>query len=185
MNAPKAVAVFLLGCGLASAAGASTVAGAAAPVSAAAAAPPAAAATQLISADQLREQINANRGKVIVLNFWATWCLPCLHEIPVLLQVTQQLAPRGVVLIGVAMDEPQALAQVEPFRKKHFPGFATGLRADADMDKLASVVDPTWNEILPTTYILGRNGKLRTKIQGARSAAQFRATIEAALRAGP
>jgi peroxiredoxin len=111
--------------------------------------------------------------------------MPCLKEIPVLLQVTQQLAPRGVALIGVAMDEPQSLqAQVEPFRLKFFPTFTTWLREESDMDSIASVVDAAWNEILPTTYIIGRNGKLRTKIQGVRSAEQFRASIEAALQAG-
>lgn len=147
---------------------------------------PAAAPARLINAAQLRDQLNAQRGKVVVLNLWATWCMPCLKEIPVLLQVTQQLASRGVVLIGVSMDEPQALAaQVEPFRLKFFPEFTTWLREEPDMDSIASVVDSAWNEILPTTYIIGRNGKLRTKIQGARSADQFRSTIEAALQASP
>lgn len=172
------LAAALLACG-----GAALPPALAAAPTAAAPSAPAAPATRLMSAQQLREQLGANRGKVVVLNFWATWCLPCLHEIPALLQVTQQLAPRGVALLGVAMDEPQSLAQVEPFRLQHFPQFNTWLRADADMDALASVVDPAWNEILPTTYIIGRNGKLRTKIQGARSAAQFRETIEAALQA--
>ncbi len=156
----------------------------AAGVAPAAPATPAAPPVQLITAAQRREQLGAQRGKVIVLNLWATWCMPCLKEIPVLLQVTRQLEPRGVALIGVSMDEPQALqSQVEPFRLKFFPGFRTWLRAEPDMDSFASVLDPAWNEILPTTYIIGRDGKLRTKIQGARSEAQFRAVIEAALRA--
>lgn len=141
-----------------------------------------AAPVQLLSAVQLRALLAAQRGKVVVLNLWATWCLPCLREIPVLLQLTGDLAPRGVTLIGVAMDEPQALhSQVEPFHRKYFPAYRTWLRNESDMDNIASVVDPAWNEILPTTYVIGRDGALRTKIQGARTAAQFRASFEAAL----
>lgn len=138
--------------------------------------------TRLANAGELRSLLDAQRGKVVVLNFWATWCVPCLREIPVLLTVSENLAPRGVVLLAIAMDEPQALAQVEPFRLKYFPRLNSWLRNEPDMDDIASVVDQAWNEILPTSYIIGRDGKLRTKIQGARSEAQFRAAIQAALR---
>jgi thiol-disulfide isomerase/thioredoxin len=143
----------------------------------------AAPAARLLNAQALRDLLGAQRGKVVILNLWATWCAPCLREIPVLINVTKNVAARGVVLVGVAMDEPQSLnTLVEPFRARFFPQFDTWLRDEPDMDRIASVVDQTWNEILPTTYIIGRNGKLSTKIQGARSEAQFRDAIEAALR---
>ena len=75
--------------------------------------------------------------------------------------MAQELAPRGVTLLGLSMDEPSALTeQVEPFRRKHFPQFHTALRATADLDSIVSVVDPAWNEILPTTYLIGRDGKV-------------------------
>lgn len=141
------------------------------------------ASTRLLKAQDLRALIEAQRGKVVVLNLWATWCTPCLREIPTLLRVTQELTPRGLVLIGVAMDEPQSLnTLVEPFRRRFFPRFPTWLRDEPDMDTIASVVDQAWNEILPTTYVIGRAGKVVTKIQGARSESQFRATFEAALK---
>lgn len=146
-------------------------------------APTEAASMRLLKAPDLRALIDAQRGKVVVLNLWATWCTPCLREIPTLLRVTQDLTPRGLVLIGVAMDEPQSLhTLVEPFRRRFFPQFPTWLRDESDMDTIASVVDQAWNEILPTTYVIGRAGKVLTKIQGARSEAQFRAAFEAALK---
>jgi thiol-disulfide isomerase/thioredoxin len=143
----------------------------------------AAPAARLLNAQALRDLLGAQRGKVVILNLWATWCAPCLREIPVLISIANGMAARGVVLVGVAMDEPQSLnTLVEPFRARFFPQFTTWLRDEPDMDSIASVVDQTWNEILPTTYIIARDGKLLTKIQGARSEAQFRAAIEAALR---
>jgi thiol-disulfide isomerase/thioredoxin len=141
----------------------------------AAAAPPA----QLIDPAGLRKLLDAQRGKVVVLNLWATWCVPCLREIPDLLALEKELAPRGVTLIGLGMDEPSALAdQVEPFRRKNFPAFRTWLRSEPDMDALVSVVDPAWNEILPTTYLIGRDGKVAKKIQGKRTLEQFRELIQ-------
>lgn len=147
----------------------------AAPANGAAPAP----AAELIDAAGLRQRLAAQRGKIVVLNLWATWCVPCLREIPDLVAVAQELAPRGVTLLGLSMDEPSALAeQVEPFRRKHFPQFHTALRATADMDSIVSVVDPAWNEILPTTYLIGRDGQVAKKIQGKRTLEQFRELIK-------
>jgi thiol-disulfide isomerase/thioredoxin len=148
---------------------------------AAADAPP----TQLIKVPQLRALLEAQRGKVLVVNVWGTWCVPCLREIPDLVQLEQELAPRGLALIGLGMDEPGMLAsQVEPFRLKYFPGFHTWLRDEPDMDTLVSVLDPAWNEILPTTYLVGRDGRVARKIQGSKSLDEFRALAEALLTAG-
>ena len=139
----------------------------------------AAPATEPIDAEGLRRLLGTQRGKVVVLNLWATWCVPCLREIPDLVALEQELGPRGVVLLGLGMDEPSALAaQVEPFRRKHFPAFRTWLRSTPDMDTLVSVVDPAWNEILPTTYLIGRDGKVAKKIQGKRTLEQFRELIK-------
>ena len=135
-------------------------------------------ATQLITAPQLRTLLDAQRGKVVVVNVWGTWCVPCLREIPDLVALEQELAPRGVLLVGLGMDEPGMLAsQVEPFRLKYFPGFRTWLRNEPDMDALVSTLDPAWNEILPTTYLIGRDGKVASKIQGRRTPDEFRALL--------
>lgn len=155
------------------------VAASAGPAPVVAAAPAAAPPAQLIDPAGLRKLLDAQRGKVVVLNLWATWCVPCLREIPDLVALEQELAPRGVTLLGLGMDEPSALAeQVEPFRRKNFPAFRTWLRSEPDMDALVSVVDPAWNEILPTTYLIGRDGKVAKKIQGKRTLEQFRELIK-------
>ena len=136
-------------------------------------------AAELLDAAGLRQRLAAQRGKIVVLNLWATWCVPCLREIPDLVAVAQELAPRGVTLLGLSMDEPSALdGQVEQFRRKHCPQFHTALRATADMDSIVSVVDPAWNEILPTTYLIGRDGQRAKKNQGKRTLDQYRALIK-------
>ncbi|HNR21858.1 MAG TPA: TlpA disulfide reductase family protein [Steroidobacteraceae bacterium] len=135
----------------------------------------------LVSAGGLRSALDAERGKVVVLNLWATWCVPCLREIPDLVRIERELAPQ-VVLIGVAMDEPdERESRVAPFHAKYFPDFRSYLRSERELDAIASVVDPAWNEVLPTTYLLGRDGRVVRRIQGAKSHEEFRALIAAAL----
>jgi thiol-disulfide isomerase/thioredoxin len=155
-------------------------AGAAEPAAPAAA--PAAAPVQLVTAPQLRAELQKLKGKVVVVNFWATWCTPCLREIPDFLALEREFAARGLKLVGVSMNEPaERDTLVEPFRRKFFPSFTSFLRNEPDMDGLASVFDPAWNEILPTTWLIGRDGKVLRKIQGRKSIEDFRALFEAAL----
>lgn len=138
--------------------------------------------TAPIAAKGFRELLAAQRGKVVLLNLWGTWCVPCLREIPDLVAVENEFSARGLVLLGVAMDEANTLqSTVEPFRLKYFPRFRTWVRNEPDMDTLVSVVDPAWNEILPTSYLIGRDGKVLKKIQGKKTREEFRALVEAAL----
>ncbi len=134
--------------------------------------------TKPIRADAFKAVLEKERGQVVILNFWATWCVPCLREIPDLIAVTDEVKRSGVVLIGVAVDDPSPNAvEVERFRKKYFPKFFTYARQSAEMDELASVIDPAWNEVVPTTYLIDRNGKVVSRIQGKKSAEEFRVAI--------
>jgi hypothetical protein len=82
----------------------------------------------------------------------------------------------------VAVDDPSpGAAQVEQFRSKYFPAFMTYARTGPEMDELASVIDPAWNEVVPTTYILDRQGKPVARLQGKKSLDEFRAALDKAL----
>ncbi|MFM7396289.1 MAG: TlpA family protein disulfide reductase [Gammaproteobacteria bacterium] len=69
-------------------------------------------------------------------------------------------------------------ADVERFRKKYFPEFFTYARQGSEIDELASVIDPSWNEVVPTTYLINREGKVVARIQGKKSADEFRAALQ-------
>ena len=88
----------------------------------------------------------------------------------------------GVTLIGVAVDDPSPNAvQVESFRKKYFADFRTYARQGYEIDELASVIDPAWNEVVPTTYVIDRRGKIAVRIQGKKSIEELRAVIKKSL----
>jgi thiol-disulfide isomerase/thioredoxin len=141
----------------------------------------AAAPVESIGPPQLQAILAKERGNIVVLNVWATWCAPCLVEIPDLMRVEDKLADLKVKLIGIAVDDPgRSVAQIETLRKRHFPEFFTYARGETDSFELVGVVDPAWNEVVPTTYVLGRDGKVITRIQGKKSAEEFEAEIRKA-----
>ncbi len=138
------------------------------------AAPPAPA----LDAGQFRQVLEKQQGQVVLVNFWATWCRACLKEIPALLDLERQYHDRGFRLVAVSLDEPGDYAGVvAPFLDKWFPELATYRRSTADMDALVSVLDPAWNELLPTSYVLDRAGTVRARIQGGKPADEFAAAI--------
>jgi thiol-disulfide isomerase/thioredoxin len=133
---------------------------------------------EAISADEFRQLIAYHRGNVILVNFWATWCAPCIKEIPEIVRLQEKYKERGLRVIAVSMDEPEELeANVRPFVAKRFPGFVSYLCKESDHDKFASVVDPTWAEILPTNFLIDRDGKLKVTLTGGKSYEEFEAAI--------
>ncbi len=128
--------------------------------------------------EQLRTALDEHKGKVVLVNFWATWCRPCLKELPDLLALETKYQDRGFVLLPVSLDEPaDRETVVRPFLTKWFPQLRTLMRLSHDMDSMVSVIDPAWNEVLPTSYVLDRDGKVQARLQGGKDAAVFEAAI--------
>jgi thiol-disulfide isomerase/thioredoxin len=135
-----------------------------------------------VTAAELRSALDRERGRVLVVTLWATWCTPCLREIPDLLHLEAEMGLQNVRLIGIAVDDPTPGArEVEEFRRKYFPALRTFARRDGERDALASVIDPAWNEVVPTTYILDRSGKVRARIQGKKTLEEFKTAVRQVL----
>ncbi len=122
----------------------------------------------------LRAELSALEGRVVLINFWATWCRPCLEEIPTLMQLQTKLQDNGFSLVAVSLDDAASVeTRVKPFMNKKFPGFTSYLSIERDMDSMTSVIDPAWNGILPTSYLLARDGSVAERLQGIYSAEEF------------
>jgi thiol-disulfide isomerase/thioredoxin len=133
----------------------------------------------LLDAAGLRAELNALNGRVVLVNFWATWCRSCLEEIPALMELESELQESGFSLVAVSLDEPDSGdTLVRPFMEKWFPDFTSYLSIERDMDDMVSVVDPAWDEILPSSYLLARDGSVAERIQGKNSAEEFKAKIQ-------
>ena len=100
------------------------------------------------------------KGKVILLNFWATWCPDCREEMPSLQKLWKQFKAKGIVVIAVAVDRSQG--EVESFVRKLGLTFPVLLDTDGDVRRNYEIA------ALPTTYIIGRDGRISGKIYGGR-----------------
>ncbi len=108
------------------------------------------------------------KGKVVVVNFWATWCEPCQVEIPWMIEMQQKYGARGFTILGVAMDD-DGKAAVEPFvRKQRFDvngqqtamNYPIVLGNDDIAQKFGGLIG------LPTTIVISRDGKIVKRFIG-------------------
>lgn len=98
-------------------------------------------------------------GQVVLVNFWATYCAPCIEEMPSLEKVWQTHRSEGLVVLAVSIDE--GMEPVIDFQKKHSLSFPVALDADR---RIATA----WGtEKVPETYIVDRRGRVTTKVMGA------------------
>lgn len=108
-------------------------------------------------------------GKLLLLNFWATWCAPCIHEIPMLVEAQRGSGARGLQVVGVAMDEVAAVTQMSARLQMNYPVMAGGVEVGAAMDSLGDELGA-----LPFSVLIGADGQILDRRSGALTAGELR-----------
>ena len=98
------------------------------------------------------------RGKVVVLNFWATWCAPCVEELPSLVNLQQRMRNKGITVLAVSVDQDESLYR--RFVQDHNVNLLTVRDANQKSNNLYGTFK------FPETYIIDRNGVMRRKFIG-------------------
>ena len=129
------------------------------PVSVGSQAPPVVAATL----DQPKQErtLTDYKGKVVLLNVWATWCEPCRVEMPSIEKLYREFGPQGLVVLGVSVDDPGAEEAIRDFVKEYGLTF-TILHDPKQQTKTNYQVTG-----FPETFVIGREGTIRKKVIGA------------------
>ncbi len=120
----------------------------------------------------------SQRGKVALVDFWATWCVPCRAEMPQLVALESRYRARGLSFLTVSCDEPEQEGGAADFLAKVRAPLPAYIKRPKDDDKFINAIDPKWSGQLPALFLYGRQGRKLRAFYGETSAAQ----IEAALR---
>jgi peroxiredoxin len=104
---------------------------------------------------------DAAKGKVLVVNFWATWCGPCVAEFPELVMIDEKYRDKGVKLVGISVDEVADIkGKVIPFIKEQKAAFDILVQDSDDPEELISLIDKNWEGTLPTTFVFDKQGAI-------------------------
>jgi peroxiredoxin len=119
--------------------------------------------------------LSSFKGKVIVLDFWATWCPPCKAEIPGFVELQEAYGSQGLQMVGVSVDDPA----------EKLPPFATEFKMNYPVlvglgrDDLQDAYGPMWG--IPTTFVISRDGKICRKHSGMVGKEQYEEVIKGLL----
>jgi thiol-disulfide isomerase/thioredoxin len=122
----------------------------------------------------IKSAIDGAKGKVTVVNFWATWCPPCVEEMPDHVKFYNEFGKKGVNYLSFSADDTSTIEDaVKPFAKKAGIEFPISVMAATNPDELESHLKLGWDGALPTTYLFDAAGAKVTSWVGAVSYADL------------
>jgi len=125
---------------------------------------------QLSDVDGKPVKLSDFKGKVVILDFWATWCPPCRAEIPGFVAIQKKYADKGFTVIGVSLDK-QGPSVVKPFMRE------LGMNYPVVMGNPKIAGDYGFITAIPTTFVIDRRGDVVTAYEGFRDQATFESLI--------
>ena len=119
-------------------------------------------------------KLSSFRGKVIIVNFWATWCGPCKAEIPAFVELQKQYA-KDLVILGISVDDP--VEKLKPYAAQYKINYP--VLVGLGRDDVQEAYGPLYG--IPASFIIGRDGMICRKHMGIAPKAQFEREIKALL----
>jgi len=142
-----------------------------------------AAAPSLIPLDELafRRMVTSHRGKILLVDFWATWRSPCREELPKLVDLYTAQKSKGFDLTTISCDEPEQQASAAHFLQTQRTPEPAYIRHATSDDAFINAIDPKWSGALPALFLFDRKGAVIQSFIGETDMKLLEKTINKAL----
>jgi len=136
---------------------------------------------KMIDASGFQKILDENRGKPLLVNFWATWCEPCRDEYPMLNELAKQYAPKGLQVVGVSMDDDGDLILMRRFLARYKPVFPNYRKTAGAEAAFRESVLPGWTGAMPVSVFYGKDGRQVAHFIGEKGREQYEEAIRGLL----
>lgn len=136
-----------------------------------------------VDANGLTERIGREKGRVVLVTFWATWCVPCREEFPDIVRLQKAYAGQGLRVLGVSTDLARETPAVEKFlgeQKPDFPNYRK--KKGGDDQQFIDAVDASWGGELPFSVLYTRDGRKAKVLSGRHTYAEYEREVQTLLR---
>lgn len=134
---------------------------------------------ELIDSTVFQKILTANKGNVLLVNIWATWCMPCVEEMSDLVKLANYYKAKKVKIISISIDYTDEIkSKIIPFiekQKLNFPVYVNNWEND---EKLINYFNIEWSGAIPATFIYDRSGKQKVFLLGKQSFNDFKQSVE-------
>lgn len=136
----------------------------------------------LLSFDQMTTYLDQHKGKPLLINFWATWCDPCVEELPDLIKLYKNHHKDNLQMVGFSVDFPEDInTKVKPFVKSHKIPYPIYVANPDDQDALINHFSKDWSGAVPATFLYDSNGKLLKMKTGKMTSSEMEEFIKPVL----
>lgn len=133
---------------------------------------------EYIKVPELEKMLNSKENNLLIVNFWATWCAPCVKELPAFEKVAVEYEQSKVRFIMISLDFPSQIeSQLKPFLKKNNITLDVSVMMDTDYNSWIDKVDPQWQGNIPSTLIVNHEKETRYFHSGEIDEPELRALI--------
>lgn len=133
-----------------------------------------------ISPKDLLQKIKDQKADVTLVNVWASWCPPCIEELPALVQLRNEYKDKGLHLVLYSADRPGDREEALMFLKNQNVSFTNYFKGDAELEEIETLF-PDWEGALPISIVFDSKGEIVQKWMGTASYDDFKKVVEEAL----
>jgi thiol-disulfide isomerase/thioredoxin len=135
-------------------------------------------AYSVVDIDAIKTLMKNARGHAVLVHFWATWCGPCLQELPVVDRFAREMKPRGLEVLSLSLDNPRTAGpRVGSVLRRMAPNLTPTIAKFDDSDAFISAFDTRWEGAIPAMFAYDAQGKLHGTLIGESSRRELNALV--------